>query len=724
MKEMSSGFSARGFSAVLVWVEWLCVAVLAVVLLQKGIAPGWHVLNTDFPNYYLVARLLREGYGLDRIYDWIWLQRVKDHWGLDQPLVGFAGLTPLSALPVLPIAGLPALVAKRVWMVANVAFLFGTIEALRHTTQLKRRWLWIVCLLCVLPLRTSFLFGQMHILVLFLLAAGYFFRNTKRGILCGICLALAGALKIYPLLFVFYFAWKRQWREAMSLVFATAALVGVDYLCFGSHVMHTYVAQVLPRSMQGEMLDPYNTQFASAATFFHRLFLLEPDLNPLPVRNNPLLYAIVYPLWQAALLLPMFLSLREAADDGSREKLEWAAFLTLLLVLSPVPSSYHFVVLMLPAVLMTDVFVKRRAWGWLAAALLLYVLMCNDAVSRFAHPGDRFSFATVVAFSRLWLGVALWAIPILHLWRERRKRDRQEPNRLRAAGLAAVVVAFWVVGFLGYRRHFVHRDEDLQARLKTPIQALLMTDVHATADGFMGIAMTPQGYRLVDQLGRMILPATSDQLSSSAVPGSRAEFGELADASGSRIVLRDSTTFAIANAESPAMAADGSALAYIREEKGRGSLWMDRLDWTSKSPVVRSDTELVGGEYDVRDVSFAVPGYLVFTARVHGRTGIYRMTPGGMPSVLVSDERDVDSGAVSPDEQWLLFRRLVRDRWQLVMMHPGTREEKQLTFSDCNAFSPAWLRERTVVYATDCERGMGLTALATLDVGSVLAVKR
>ena len=66
----SSIYSAKAVS----WLEAALCAALAVLLFWKGVLPAWRILNTDFPNYYLVARLLREGYSLDRIYDWIWLQ--------------------------------------------------------------------------------------------------------------------------------------------------------------------------------------------------------------------------------------------------------------------------------------------------------------------------------------------------------------------------------------------------------------------------------------------------------------------------------------------------------------------------------------------------------------------------------------------------------------------------------------------------------------------------
>ena len=126
------------------WLEIAALMALASLLLWKGIVPGWKKLNTDFPNYYLVARLMREGHSLDRVYDWVWLQGIKDRWRLDQPFVGFIGLTPFSAWPVLPLALLPALTAKRIWLVVNLCFLGASVELLGRTTNLGRVRVWIL----------------------------------------------------------------------------------------------------------------------------------------------------------------------------------------------------------------------------------------------------------------------------------------------------------------------------------------------------------------------------------------------------------------------------------------------------------------------------------------------------------------------------------------------------------------------------------------------------
>src|SRR6201996_6859767 len=229
--------------------ESACCVVLAGLLLWKGIFFGWHVLNTDFPNYYLVARLLREGYSLDRIYDWIWLQRIKDHWGLTQPLVGFAGLTPFSALPIFPLSLFSALTAKRIWIAGNVLLLVATVELLTKVTALGRRRIWLLCLLCVFPLRTNFTLGQMHLLVLFLLVLAYAFDTQRRPTLCGICLSLAGLLKVYPFLFAAYFLWKRQWTAFLALVGTTTVLVCLSTFLLGPGILHTYLFNVLPGSL-------------------------------------------------------------------------------------------------------------------------------------------------------------------------------------------------------------------------------------------------------------------------------------------------------------------------------------------------------------------------------------------------------------------------------------------------------------------------------------------
>ena len=69
------------------WAERSVLAVLVLVFVATGLIPAWTRLDPDFPNYYLVARLYHEGYPVERVYDWIWFQRQKDHAGIDLSLI-------------------------------------------------------------------------------------------------------------------------------------------------------------------------------------------------------------------------------------------------------------------------------------------------------------------------------------------------------------------------------------------------------------------------------------------------------------------------------------------------------------------------------------------------------------------------------------------------------------------------------------------------------------
>jgi hypothetical protein len=706
----------------LLFLEIAVLALLAALLLFKGIVPGWRALNTDFPNYYLVARLLREGYSLDRIYDWIWLQRIKDHWGLDQSLVGFAGLTPFSALPIVPLALLPVMAAKRLWIITNLVFLGAAAELLHRTTTLGRLRTWLLCLLAIVPLRTSFLFGQMHIAVLLLLAAAYFFNRRGNRIACGVCLAIAGALKVYPLLFAGYFVWKRRWREAIAIVCCALTVVAIGAAWMGPQVVHTYLAQILPRSLQGEVLDPYNARAASGAALFHRLFIFEPQLNPAPARNAPLLYAVLYPLWQVVVLFPILAAIR-ASRDVDTEPLEWAAFTFVLLLLSPVPSSYHFVVLIFPIALLCDVVVRRRQNRMLVIAIALYVLICSIEFSPVADTVN-FSIATVAAFGRLWAGMLLWLLFVVCLWRGRQILRSTASGLARLATLAVCCALLWTAGFLGYHRHFASMKTEMARRIQPPVRTLLSSKASGKPGDWVFTAMVANGYAVFDQNGHAIWPQNTeqpwvDQLSSAA--SNPLVLVEAADDKGSRIEEAPSAGTPPAplpsfRGETPAVSADGSSIAYIHEDRGKGTLWIVPRGPTQARPPLPQ--QIVAGSYDVRDATFTPSGSLIISAKFRGRTRIFRApsAPGNAPELLISEDDDVDSPAVSPDGQLMAYRSLIHRRWQLVVLDLASGRKQSLTHGDCNAYSPTWLDRNTVLYATDCGRGLGLTALASARI--------
>src|SRR4029450_7331495 len=165
--------------------------------------PSWRSLNTDFPNYYVAARLYTHGVSLARVYDWIWYQRQKDHLGLEERIVGFVPFTLCSAMPLVPFASMPPLTAKRYWLVINLAVLAFSTFLLSRMTKLGVLRTLLLVFLAIEPLHTQFLYGQLHILMLLLILAAFWFYSKNWAFVSGGTLALAAAFKIYPILFVF-----------------------------------------------------------------------------------------------------------------------------------------------------------------------------------------------------------------------------------------------------------------------------------------------------------------------------------------------------------------------------------------------------------------------------------------------------------------------------------------------------------------------------------------
>ena len=72
---------------------------------------------------------------------------------------------------------------------------------------------------------------------------------------------------------------------------------------------------------------------------------------------------------------------------------------------------------------------------------------------------------------------------------------------------------------------------------------------------------------------------------------------------------------------------------------------------------------------------------------------------------------------MSPDGAWLAYDREEHGAWQLWVMSLHTGNQARLTDADCNCTEPAWASDsENLVYATDCGRGLGYTALSRMQV--------
>src|SRR5438270_737482 len=114
----------------------LLAMAAAAVFLATSFRAGWNRAETDFPNYYTAAAVLvRKGQPLRNYYEWTWFQRQMNYAGIENQLGGYIPQTPVTMLPLVPVAGLAVQSAKRIWLTCNLGLLALSIWLLSRVTR-------------------------------------------------------------------------------------------------------------------------------------------------------------------------------------------------------------------------------------------------------------------------------------------------------------------------------------------------------------------------------------------------------------------------------------------------------------------------------------------------------------------------------------------------------------------------------------------------------------
>lgn len=384
------------------------LALLALLIfLIFPFREGWTRAETDFPNYYTAAVLVRQSQPLRNFYDWTWFQRETNFAGTDD-LGGYAAQTPLAMLPLLPVSYLPVQNAKQVWLLCNLGFLALTIWLLTRITRFRFELIWLLTFCAYTSLHTNFSYGQYYIFLLFLLTVTFYLFSRGFASSSGCIAGIAFALKLYggPL-FLFFFA-KRKWKAAVSMIATGALLGGLALMLFGWANIHFYLAQILPRSLQGSPIDPYSSGVATFSNMFRHWFMAEPELNPHPLWNFPPLFFFLRTFLSLAIVGSVFVGV---ATRPSSDRRDFAWFLIAILLLSSSTSSYTFILLLLPLVLLLE-----ESDGWEGPLFVACYVFINLPL----HPG--------------WLFLKVW---LLFLWFIVIRRDLWPALRRPAVALAA-----------------------------------------------------------------------------------------------------------------------------------------------------------------------------------------------------------------------------------------------------------------------------------------------
>lgn len=258
---------------------------------------------------------------------------------------------PANALLLVPLATLSPAAAKAAWTLLLALAYAATLPVLRALTGLPA---WSVALVLLLPtssLKNALAYGQPYPLLLLLLSLSALLIVRGRGMPGGLALAPVLALKLYALPHALFLLLGARFRALLGLAAGLVALLGLSVAALGIELHRVYLAEILPRSLAGEIQDPYSPLWGSISSLAHRLFQAEPDLNPRPAALAPWLVAPVA-RGVSTLLVLLALAARPTGEPALVLRRQWAVLTLSALAASPLTQSYHFLLLALPVALL------------------------------------------------------------------------------------------------------------------------------------------------------------------------------------------------------------------------------------------------------------------------------------------------------------------------------------------------------------------------------------
>jgi hypothetical protein len=380
--------------------------------------------------------------------------------------------------------------------------------------------------------------------------------------------------------------------------------------------------------------------------------------------------------------------------------LHWAALVPLLLLLSTTTAADHSCLLIFTAVVATDALMATGKSKQALILLLLYLVACAPIPGKISH---------WFPLSQLAATTGIYGLLI---------RTAAEPGRgVPAARWLTLGLVFAGALTLHNLEGVRHRAEAFSERVSTPGNGYRYAEPVRMAGGIAFTEMQPRKYAVgILTRGVVIhMPISDDTLSIAASPASEVLYAEHAGRTSNVVRFLPgqpgTPPESVAEGQEPALSPNGKWLAFIREEQGIGSVELMPCDSHDRPRTVLS------GAYHPLDISVTDEGDVIAASgNVSDPHILLVRHETGNVSELRELGDPVRYPSISPDGKRLAFSRRSRGSWRLFVRTLATGEEQQLTHAQCNATSPSWVSLRTLLYATDCGRGVGLSALARVAV--------
>lgn len=202
-------------------------------------------LRTDFASFYYACKAASLG---GNMYDAKYLDSLAAQDKVANHVLPYL-YPPFFAVVAKPLASLFPTTAQQVWDFLAVALFCLVVRfvlltpkdaavpgANRFLSLMETIIIGVFCyaLVRMLPFTNNLDFGQINFLVLFFMAASFFFSfNNKSEILAGVLLSVAALIKVTPAIFALFFLVNRKWTLLNSFLITAFVLIGASVVVGG-----------------------------------------------------------------------------------------------------------------------------------------------------------------------------------------------------------------------------------------------------------------------------------------------------------------------------------------------------------------------------------------------------------------------------------------------------------------------------------------------------------
>ena len=253
---------------------------------------------------------------------------------------------PTTAFLFLPLAFFDHGSARIFWSIFNLIVLLITLVYLINKLKFKSIWtpLIIISFLCFQPLYANFAYGQVYILIFCLLVFAWFAYKSGSDELLGFLLGLVFILKTAGIFLILLLLLKKKWR---SLIWVLSTVVLLVIACLpraGIDAWYSYFERLINYSSHPSLSV---TAYQTIHSFFHHFTSYDKKWDPEPLFNFPILGNILSVF--LSLIILIFTSIKTIKFN--KRDFTFGAFIVAGIVISPASLDYHYVLILIPVVI-------------------------------------------------------------------------------------------------------------------------------------------------------------------------------------------------------------------------------------------------------------------------------------------------------------------------------------------------------------------------------------